>query len=65
MGADFPLELLVTVTFQEHRGKTTLTLHHAGMPAGPDSEGARQGWNESFDKLADYIDPAHKTATES
>lgn len=55
MGADFPLELLVTVTFEEQRGKTTLTLHHAGMPAGPDGELARQGWNESFDKLADLL----------
>jgi uncharacterized protein YndB with AHSA1/START domain len=29
-----------------------MTLRHAGFPAGRDREGADQGWNESFDKLA-------------
>jgi uncharacterized protein YndB with AHSA1/START domain len=37
-------------------GKTKLTLRHTGMPPGPDSEGAEQGWNESFDKLAKYLE---------
>jgi len=56
MSEDFPLEMLITVTFEEHDGKTKLTLKHAGMPTGPDSEGAQQGWNESFDKLAEYLE---------
>ena len=56
MGEDFPLEMLITVMFEEHDGKTKLTLRHAGMPAGPDGEGAEQGWNESFDKLAEYLE---------
>ena len=43
MSKDFPLEMLITVMFEEHDGKTKLTLRHAGMPAGPDSEGARAG----------------------
>ncbi len=51
MSPDFPLEMLVTVTFEEYGGKTRLTLRHVGIPSGSDSEGARQGWNESFDKL--------------
>jgi uncharacterized protein YndB with AHSA1/START domain len=55
MGADFPLELQVTVTFEEHKGKTKMTLTHAGMPAGEMSAGASVGWNESFDKLADVL----------
>lgn len=55
MSADFPLEMLVTVTFEEHEGKTKLTLIHVGIPAGADRDGAKQGWNESFDKLADYL----------
>ena len=36
MSADLPLELLVTVTFEEHEGKTKLTLRHVGIPAGAD-----------------------------
>jgi len=49
-GADFPLELLVTVTFEEVEGKTKLTLRHAGFPEGDFGELA--GWNESLDKFA-------------
>jgi len=52
MSADFPLELLVTITLEEQGGKTKLTLVHAGMPAGEDRDMARAGWNEMFDKLA-------------
>jgi len=55
MPGDFPLEMLVTVTFEEHAGKTKLTLHHVGIPAGEHREGANQGWSESFDKLAEYL----------
>jgi uncharacterized protein YndB with AHSA1/START domain len=56
MSKDFPLELLITVIFEEYDGKTELTLRHSGMPPGADSEGAEQGWNESFDKLARYLE---------
>jgi len=55
MNADIPLEMLVTVTFEEHEGKTKLTLRHVGIPSGPDHDGAQQGWSESFDKLAEYL----------
>ena len=55
MSADFPLEMLVTVTFEEREGKTKLTLIHVGIPTGADQDGARQGWNESFDKLAEHL----------
>jgi uncharacterized protein YndB with AHSA1/START domain len=55
MNKDFPLEMLVTVTFEEHDGKTKMTLRHMGMPAGADTEGANQGWNQSFDKLAEIM----------
>lgn len=48
-----PLEMLVTVTFEELEGnKTRMTLVHQGLPAGEHSEGASVGWNESLDKLA-------------
>lgn len=54
-GADFPLELLVTVTFEEFEGKTKLTLQHAGFPPGEHGDQASAGWNESFDKLAEAL----------
>jgi uncharacterized protein YndB with AHSA1/START domain len=56
MSGDWPLELLVTVTFEEHEGKTKLTLRHVGIPAGENRDLAKAGWNESFDKLQDYLD---------
>ncbi|HEY6008537.1 MAG TPA: SRPBCC domain-containing protein [Geobacteraceae bacterium] len=52
MTGEWPLELLVTVTFEERDGKTRLTLRHAGLPAGEMREQCAAGWNESFDKLA-------------
>ena len=55
MSADIPLQMLVTVTFEEHQGKTKLTLRHEGIPAGADRDGAQQGWSESFEKLAEYL----------
>ena len=55
MTADFPLEMLVTVTFEDHEGKTKMTLKHSGLPAGSEGEGAEQGWNQSFDKLAESL----------
>jgi uncharacterized protein YndB with AHSA1/START domain len=47
-----PLEMLVTLTFEDVGGKTKMTLRHAGIPAGEDSEMASLGWSTSFDKLA-------------
>jgi uncharacterized protein YndB with AHSA1/START domain len=55
MVGEFPIEMLVTVTFEDQDGKTKMTLRHAGMPAGENRDGANQGWNESFDKLAEYV----------
>jgi hypothetical protein len=46
------------VTFEEHEGKTTFTLRHAGIPAGEMSDLTRAGWNESFDKLAEALENA-------
>jgi len=56
MAEDFPLELLVTLTFEEYAdGKTRFTLRHAGMPEGEGSEMAQMGWNQSLDKLAESL----------
>lgn len=55
MSGDLPEEFLVMVTFEEHEGKTKMTLKHVGMPAGEMSDMAKAGWNESFDKLAESL----------
>ncbi len=55
MSSDFPLEMLVTVTFEEKGDRTKFTLHHFGIPSGADQDGAGQGWSESFDKLAEVL----------
>ncbi len=57
MPGDVPLDMLVTVTLEERGGKTTLTLTHAGLPAG-ERDGAGLGWNQSFDKLAEALEAA-------
>jgi uncharacterized protein YndB with AHSA1/START domain len=51
MSADFPLEMLVTVTFEDLGGKTKLTIRQAGQV----HEGAQQGWSESLDKLSEAL----------
>lgn len=55
MSADFPLEMLVTITLVERGGKTTMTLRHTGLPAGTMTDMTEAGWKESFDKLADTL----------
>ena len=55
MPGDWPLELLVTVTFEEIEGRTKMTLEHIGIPSGKMSDDTRAGWNESFDKLEQNI----------
>jgi uncharacterized protein YndB with AHSA1/START domain len=55
MSSDFPLEMLVSVTLEDQGGRTKITLKHSGLPAGPEGQGAQQGWNESFDKLAESL----------
>jgi uncharacterized protein YndB with AHSA1/START domain len=55
MSSDFPLEMLVTVIFEDQDGKTKMTLRHSNLPTGPEGEGAHEGWNQSFDKLAESL----------
>jgi uncharacterized protein YndB with AHSA1/START domain len=64
----WPLEVLSTLTFAEHEGRTTLTLH--GIPlnateverktfeAGRD--GMRQGFAGTLDQLAEYLAKARE-----
>jgi len=51
MPGNWPLELTVTVTFEEADGKTRMTLRHEGFPDAENRDMARAGWSESFDKL--------------
>ncbi|MGB9929088.1 MAG: SRPBCC family protein [Methanosarcina sp.] len=55
MSGDWPLELLVTATFEEDKGKTKLTLRHEGFPDRENRDLAKAGWNESLDKFAEYL----------
>jgi uncharacterized protein YndB with AHSA1/START domain len=55
MEGDWPLELLVTVTFEDHDGKTRFTLRHAGIPGGEIFKMTNEGWNESLDKFANSL----------
>jgi uncharacterized protein YndB with AHSA1/START domain len=55
MSPSWPAEALVTVTFAEDVSTTTLTIEHAPIPPGAERDMCRQGWNESLDKLADYL----------
>ncbi len=55
LSPDWPLESLMTVTFEELAGATRVAVRHEGVPPGPDGDGARQGWAEILDGLAEYL----------
>lgn len=55
MPADFPLEMLVTVTFEDDGGRTKMTLKHENLPAGEMHDQTGAGWSESFDKLSESL----------
>ena len=52
-----PRETVITATFVEHGGKTTVTVEHAGVEqTAPDLQQAyQQGWGESLDRLAEDL----------
>ncbi len=56
------LEVLNTVTFAEHNGKTKLTLHAVIVRSTPEIQasidGMDQGWNQSLDRLTLYAEKA-------
>lgn len=47
---EMPLKLLVTLEFEETNSKTTMSLHHAGLPVDM-ADDCIKGWQSSFDKL--------------
>lgn len=63
MNGDTPLELFVTLTLEDLDGKTNLVLRHIGIESFNDTDrkNMAQGWNESLDKLEDFLDNAART----
>jgi uncharacterized protein YndB with AHSA1/START domain len=55
LSVDFPLETLLTEIFEDLGGKTRFTLRQSGIPAGTDSDNARQGWNDSLDRIVEIM----------
>lgn len=51
MSASHPAETLVTVSFEEHEGKTKLTLRHAIPVSVEERAGTEQGWSEMLERL--------------
>jgi uncharacterized protein YndB with AHSA1/START domain len=48
-------ETTVTITFEEHDGKTTMHFHQAFFKTAEDRDGHHGGWNSSFDRLDDHL----------
>ncbi|NLB75584.1 MAG: SRPBCC domain-containing protein, partial [Crenarchaeota archaeon] len=57
MSSSFPLEMLVSVDFEDVNGKTKMTLRHSQTEGLSDKERTdmQRGWIESFDKLEEYL----------
>jgi uncharacterized protein YndB with AHSA1/START domain len=55
MSASHPAESLVTVTFTEHQGKTTVTVRQTVPDSVEEREGMEQGWTEMLVRLADDL----------
>ena len=52
----------VTVTFAEQRGKTKQIFYQAVFQSVEERDSHEEGWNECFDKLAEYLLELAKTA---
>jgi uncharacterized protein YndB with AHSA1/START domain len=55
MSADHPSETVVTVTFAEDHGRTTVTLHHSFPSAVKERADTEKGWREMLASLAAYL----------
>ena len=49
------VETVITITFEECGGKTTMNFRQAFFVTSGDRDGHMRGWNSSFDKLGDYL----------
>jgi len=48
-------ETLLTITLEDHEGKTRLTLHQAIFESVTARDQHRGGWSSSLDRLAEYL----------
>jgi uncharacterized protein YndB with AHSA1/START domain len=52
LGSDKLMEMAVEVTLEDIGGKTRMIVEHCGLPEGDMLDQTREGWGQSFDKLA-------------
>jgi uncharacterized protein YndB with AHSA1/START domain len=53
-------ETLITLTFTEHEGKTTMTFRQGVFESVAQRDGHQGGWSSTFDRLAEYVSaPPH------
>ena len=55
MGSDEPVEMSVQLTLDDIGGKTMLILEHCGMGDGEMLDQAKEGWNQSLDKMEQCV----------
>lgn len=55
MAPDRPEEVLTTITFEETDGRTALTIHAGVTEEMAGRSGAREGWEESLDRLSGFL----------
>ncbi|MGH7842905.1 MAG: SRPBCC domain-containing protein [Candidatus Binataceae bacterium] len=48
-------ESVVTITFEEHRGKTEMTFRQAFFESVAQRDGHRGGWSSAFDRLEEFL----------
>ena len=48
-------ETLVTITFAEHAGKTTMTFRQEVFDSMASRDGHQGGWNSTFDRLEEFL----------
>jgi len=48
-------ETEISITLEEHEGKTTMVFHHTGFPSKEFRDGAVHGWNQAFEKLESHL----------
>lgn len=54
MPGNWPMELLISLSFEEKDGHTIINLRHEGLPA-EILEDCKTGWLQSFDKLENNV----------
>ncbi|MGH7338372.1 MAG: SRPBCC family protein [Myxococcota bacterium] len=55
MSPQHPAEALVTITFEEHRGRTKVTLRHEVPAPFAEREGTAQGWRQMLERLGQAL----------